>query len=62
EESAYKLSIYPIKLGLMLGGLMFGFGMAMSSCCATGSLIDLASGFSRAFVTIIFFVCEFFRF
>ena len=55
EESAYKLSIYPINLGLMLGGLMFGFGMAMSSCCATGSLTDLASGFSRAFVTIIFF-------
>lgn len=55
EESAYKLSIYPINLGLVLGGLMFGFGMAMSSCCATGSLTDLASGFSRAFVTIVFF-------
>ena len=55
EESTYKLSIYPINLGLVLGGLMFGFGMAMSSCCATGSLTDLASGFSRAFVTIIFF-------
>lgn len=55
DESTYKLSIYPINLGLMLGGLMFGFGMAMSSCCATGSLTDLASGFSRAFVTIVFF-------
>jgi len=55
EESAYKLSIYPINFGLILGGLMFGFGMAMSSCCATGSLTDLASGFSRAFVTIVFF-------
>lgn len=55
QESTYKLSIYPINLGLMFGGLMFGFGMAMSSCCATGSLTDLASGFSRAFVTIVFF-------
>lgn len=62
EESAYKLSIYPINLGLMLGGLMFGFGMAMSSCCATGSLIDLASGFSRAFVTIIFLYGSFLGF
>jgi hypothetical protein len=35
--------------------LLFGFGMAMSSCCATGSLTDLSSGFSRAMVTIIFF-------
>ena len=55
EEDVYKLSIYPINLGLIFGGLMFGFGMAMSSCCATGSLTDLASGFSRAFVTIVFF-------
>jgi len=55
HESSYKLSIYPINLGLMLGGIMFGFGMAMSSCCATGSLTDLSSGFSRAAVTIFFF-------
>ena len=55
NESAYKLNIYPINLGLILGGLMFGFGMALSSCCATGSLTDLAAGFSRASVTIFFF-------
>lgn len=55
DESSYRLSIYPINFALMLGGIMFGFGMALSSCCATGSLTDLASGFSRAFVTIIFF-------
>ncbi len=52
---AYKLNLYPINLGLILGGLMFGFGMTFSSCCATGSLTDLAGGFSRASVTIIFF-------
>jgi len=55
NESAYKLSIYPINFGLVVGGLLFGFGMAMSSCCATGSLTDLSSGFSRAVVTIFFF-------
>ena len=55
NEDAYKLNIYPINLGLILGGLMFGFGMALSSCCATGSLTDLAGGFSRASVTILFF-------
>jgi len=54
DESAYKLNIYPINIGLILGGLMFGFGMALSSCCATGSLTDLAGGFSRASVTILF--------
>ena len=55
EESSYKLSIYPLNVGLVVGGLLFGFGMAMSSCCATGSLTDLSSGFSRAIVTIFFF-------
>jgi uncharacterized membrane protein YedE/YeeE len=55
DESAYKLNIYPINMGLIVGGLMFGVGMAFSSCCATGSLCDLASGFSRALTTIFFF-------
>lgn len=54
NEIAYKLNIYPINLGLIIGGLMFGFGMAFSSCCATGSLTDLASGFSRALVSVSF--------
>jgi len=54
DESSYKLNIYPINLGLIVGGLMFGFGMTFTSCCATGSLTDLASGFSRAAVSIFF--------
>jgi uncharacterized membrane protein YedE/YeeE len=51
----YNLGVFPINFGLILGGLMFGFGMALSSCCATGSLTDLASGFSRAGITVFFF-------
>jgi len=56
NENSYALNIYPINIGLLAGGLLFGFGMALSSCCATGSLTDLASGFSRASVTIFFFM------
>ena len=55
NEANYNLNIYPINMGLILGGFMFGIGMAFSSCCATGSLCDLASGFSRALTTIFFF-------
>jgi hypothetical protein len=55
STDGYNLGIFPINTGLIIGGLMFGFGMALSSCCATGSLTDLASGFSRAVVTIFFF-------
>lgn len=54
-EESYKLNIYPINFGLLFGGLLFGFGMALSSCCATGSLTDLSSAFSKAIVTIFFF-------
>lgn len=54
NEQAYRLNIYPINFALILGGLMFGFGMTFSSCCATGSLTDLSSGFSRAIVAIFF--------
>ena len=55
NESLYTLRLNPINLGLIVGGLLFGVGMAFSSCCATGSLTDLAAGFSRAAVTIFFF-------
>lgn len=55
ESKAYDLWINPINLGLILGGLLFGFGMAFSSCCASGVLTDLVTGLPRAFVTLIFF-------
>ena len=55
NESLYTLRLNPINLGLIVGGFLFGVGMAFSSCCATGSLTDLAAGFSRAAVTIFFF-------
>lgn len=55
DPATYKLSVHPINLGLLLGGTMFGFGMALSSCCASGVLQDLSLGFPRAFVTLVFF-------
>lgn len=54
NELAYGLKINPINMALVIGGLMFGFGMTFSSCCATGSLTDISSGFSRAIVSILF--------
>lgn len=55
DMSMYKLSIKPINLGLILGAILFGFGMSFSTCCASGVLTDLVAGFPRAFVTLIFF-------
>ncbi|EOD01222.1 YeeE/YedE family protein [Caldisalinibacter kiritimatiensis] len=55
DPTSYNLWINPINLGLILGGLFFGFGMSFSSCCASGVLTDLVTGLPRAFVTLIFF-------
>lgn len=55
DPTSYNLWINPINLGLILGAILFGFGMSFSSCCATGVLTDLVTGLPRAFVTLIFF-------
>jgi len=54
DASAYKLSIHPINMGLLIGGLLFGFGMSLSSCCASGSLTDIVTGLPRGGITLLF--------
>ena len=55
DPTDFKLWINPINLGMIVGGLFFGFGMTFSSCCASGVLTDLVTGLPRAFTTLIFF-------
>lgn len=55
DPTSYKLWIKPINLGLIIGGSLFGFGMAFSSCCATGVLTDVVMGLPRALITLAFF-------
>ncbi|GAM64268.1 yeeE/yedE family protein [Vibrio ishigakensis] len=51
----YSLWINPINLGLIVGGLMFGFGMTLSSCCASGVMVEMVSDVPRALVTLLMF-------
>ena len=55
DASTFDLWINPINTGLVLGGVLFGFGMSFSCCCASGVLTDLASSFPRAMITLVFF-------
>lgn len=55
DASSYGLWVNPINSGLIIGGLLFGFGMTFSVCCASGVLTDVVTGFSRGFITLIFF-------
>ena len=50
-----KFWVNPLSLGLVVGGILFGIGMAFASCCASGVLQDVPSGFSRALITLFFF-------
>ncbi|MEZ9906009.1 YeeE/YedE family protein [Vibrio breoganii] len=51
----YQLWVNPINLGLIVGGLMFGFGMTLSSCCASGVMVEMVSDVPRALVTLLMF-------
>lgn len=55
DASKFDLWVNPINTGLLLGGILFGFGMTFSACCASGVLTDLASSLPRALITLIFF-------
>ncbi|MGX7111927.1 YeeE/YedE family protein [Gemella cuniculi] len=55
DVTTFDLWVNPINAGLILGGILFGFGMSFSCCCASGVLTDLASSLPRAFITLVFF-------
>ena len=55
EPGDYNMFVNPINLGLIFGAALFGFGMAFSSCCASGVFTDLVTGLPRAIITLIFF-------
>ncbi|MCT4621608.1 MAG: YeeE/YedE family protein [Marinisporobacter sp.] len=55
DPASYDLWVNPINFGLILGGVLFGFGMSFSSCCASGVLTDIVTGLPRALITLIFF-------
>jgi uncharacterized membrane protein YedE/YeeE len=55
DAASYDLWVNPINTGLIVGGIMFGFGMTFSVCCASGVLTDVVTGFSRGLITLLFF-------
>ena len=57
DENFAQLDLWinPVNLGLVLGAAVFGFGMSLSSCCASGVMQDVATASPRAIITLIFF-------
>ena len=52
SQSVYLLTVMPI-MSLIIGGLSFGFGMALVGTCGFGSLVRLAGGDLKALVTLL---------
>ncbi|MGP1595123.1 MAG: YeeE/YedE family protein [Treponema sp.] len=50
----FRMSVHPINIGLVVGGLLFGIGMAFCSCCASGSLTDIVTALPRGGITLLF--------
>jgi uncharacterized membrane protein YedE/YeeE len=46
----------PVSLLVLLGGLLFGLGMSLASCCASGSFADAGSGSLRGVVGLFAFI------
>lgn len=47
------LGVSAISIPLMLGAFMFGIGMVLSGCCASGMFIRLAEGHTVQIITLI---------
>jgi len=52
-ERSFRLNAQIPWLGAVLGGLIFGFGMALVGTCAFGMLVRLGGGDMRALISIL---------
>ena len=48
--------VFPISLGVAVGGFMFGVGMQLGGSCASGSLYTVGSGQSSIVITLAGFI------
>ena len=48
--------VLPVSVGMLIGSLMFGFGMQFGGGCGSGTLFVAGGGSTRMMITLIFFV------
>ena len=57
EKEQVKPNEESIGVSLLIGSFVFGFGMNLAGCCASGTLVGVGSGNIKAIVTLLFFIC-----
>lgn len=48
-------SVKTISMLTIIGAFLFGIGMMLAGCCASGTLTDLGEGYVRAAIALLFF-------
>jgi len=49
-------ALAPVGVSVLLGALMFGFGMQLGGGCGSGTLFTVGGGSARMLVTLVFFI------
>jgi uncharacterized protein len=55
-DGAFRGSLAPVSLAVVLGAALFGIGMQISGACASGAMFTAGSGSIRSVFTIIGFI------
>lgn len=53
---AFAGAFAPVGISVLLGALMFGFGMQLGGGCGSGTLFTVGGGSARMLVTLVFFI------
>lgn len=56
QHYKYSPSQSPCGISLAIGSFLFGIGMILSQCCASGTFIRLGSGNVKTLVVLLFFI------
>ena len=56
KDQTLKPSEESLGVSLLIGSFVFGFGMNLAGCCASGTLVGVGSGSLKAIVTLLFFI------
>lgn len=56
EEIPGMISVKPISLATIIGGILFGIGMVIAGGCASGILMRTGEGFLTQLIALIFFI------
>ena len=59
DDAEFILNEESVGVQLIIGSFLFGMGMILATCCASGTLVTLGSGSFKSLFILIFFIIGF---